>query len=170
MVRCNSRGSNGMVCNRVAFTQTTEITKATKMTKTTQAATNNGVEGCPRGNHSRKGFCRNPRGIFPNRVPGEFFAGGIFWWIFSGLFPWKKQEEKSTPKIHGKIQIGIWELRGQNPHCKDPALKITNTTEITETTGIWDANHEFPKQRVLKYPTWGIGDRATTRFQAKQGF
>ena len=26
---------------------------------------------------SRKGFCRNPRGIFPNKVPGEF-CGGFF--------------------------------------------------------------------------------------------
>ena len=26
---------------------------------------------------SRAGFCRNPRGIFPNKFPGEF-CGGIF--------------------------------------------------------------------------------------------
>ena len=26
-------------------------------------------------------------------------------------------------KIHSKIQIRIWELRGQNPHCKDLPLK-----------------------------------------------
>ena len=38
---------------------------------------------------SRKGFCRNPRGILPNKVPGEF-CGGFFWSIFLGLFPWKK--------------------------------------------------------------------------------
>ena len=24
---------------------------------------------------SRKGFCRNPRGIFPKRFPGEFYVG-----------------------------------------------------------------------------------------------
>ena len=66
---------------------------------------------------SRKGFCRNPRGIFPNTKSWVNFAGD-----FSGLFPWKKQEETIHPKIHGKIQIRIWELRGQNPHCKDLVL------------------------------------------------
>ena len=70
---------------------------------------------------SRKGFCRNPRGIFPTEFPGEF-CRGFFGGFFSGLFPWKKQEEKIHPKIHGNFQIGIWEFRGQNPHCKDPAL------------------------------------------------
>ena len=48
---------------------------------------------------------------------------GIFLWIFSGLFPRKEQEEKIQTKIHGKIQIRIWEFCGQNPHCKDLALK-----------------------------------------------
>ena len=70
---------------------------------------------------SRKGFCRNPRGIFPTEFPGEF-CRGFFGGFFSGLFPWKKQEEKIHPKIHGNFQIGVWEFRGQNPHCKDPAL------------------------------------------------
>ena len=47
------------------------------------------------------------------------FAGGA-WWMFSGLFPWKKQEAQ----IHGKIQIRIWEFHGQNPHCKDLAVML----------------------------------------------
>ena len=37
---------------------------------------------------SRKGFCRNPRGIFRTKSWVNF--AGFFWWIFSGLFPWKK--------------------------------------------------------------------------------
>ena len=32
------------------------------------------------------------------------------------------QPVRKHPKIHSKIQIRTWELRGQNPHCKDPAL------------------------------------------------
>ena len=74
-------------------------------------------------NLSRKGFCRNPTGIFPNKVPGEF-CGGFFGGFFRAFFLGKNRRNKTTPKIHGKIQIGIWEFRGQNPHCKDPALKI----------------------------------------------
>ena len=34
--------------------------------------------------------------VFPNKVLGE--SCGDFLVDFSGLFPWKKQEEKSTPK------------------------------------------------------------------------
>ena len=34
---------------------------------------------------SRKGFCRNPRGIFPNKVPGEF-CGGFFGGFFRAFF------------------------------------------------------------------------------------
>ena len=37
---------------------------------------------------SRKGFCRNPRGIFPNKVPGEFW-GGVFGGFFRAFFPGK---------------------------------------------------------------------------------
>ena len=72
---------------------------------------------------SREGCCRNARGIFLNKVPGEF-CGGIFGWNFSGLFPWRKTGGKNPPKNPpGNVQIRIWEFRGQNPHCKDPALK-----------------------------------------------
>ena len=71
------------------------------------------------------------RGDFLSKVLGEFCGGFFGGWIlrgdfledFFGLFPWRKQEEKiHPPKIHGKIQIRIWEFRGQSPHCKDPAL------------------------------------------------
>ena len=37
-----------------------------------------------------------------SEFPGDFFVD------FSGLFPWKKGG-KLHPKIHSKIQIGIWE-------------------------------------------------------------
>ena len=72
-------------------------------------------------------FCRNPRGIFSNKVLGEF-CGGFFGGFFRAFFLGKKQDEKIHPKIHGKIQIRIWEFRGQNPHCKDLALKDLRTT------------------------------------------
>ena len=64
-------------------------------------------------------FCRNPRGIFPNKFLGEFcrgFFGGFFRAFFLG---------KIHPKIHGNFQIKIWEFRGQNPHCKDPGLNAS---------------------------------------------
>ena len=44
-------------------------------------------------------------GNFSEQSPGSILRG-IFW-LFSGLFPLKKQEEKIHPKIHGKIQIRI---------------------------------------------------------------
>ena len=69
---------------------------------------------------SRKGFCR--RGVFPNKVLCEL-CGGFFRGFF-GPFSLEKQEAKIHPKIHGKIQIRIWEFRGQNPHCKDLALNV----------------------------------------------
>ena len=54
-------------------------------------------------------------------------------WIFWPFFIGKIKEEKSHPKIHGKIQIGIWELRGQNPHCKEPALKNSIKQGVSDT-------------------------------------
>ena len=63
------------------------------------------------------------RGNFSEKKSWVNFAVD-FWVDFSGLLPWEKQEEKIHPKIHGKMQIRIWEFRGQNPHCKDPALRI----------------------------------------------
>ena len=61
------------------------------------------------------------RGIFPNKLQGKFCGG--FLGGFLGPFSLEKTGgQKIHLKIHGKIQIGIWELRGQNPHCKDLAL------------------------------------------------
>ena len=73
-------------------------------------------------NLSREGFCRNPRGIFLNKVAGEFC--GDFLVDLFGLFSLENTGGKNHPKIHGKIRIRIRELRGQNPHCKDLALTI----------------------------------------------
>ena len=47
--------------------------------------------------HSRKGFCRNPRGIFLKKVPSDFF-GGFFGGFFGAFFLGKKQEKESTHK------------------------------------------------------------------------
>ena len=54
---------------------------------------------------SRKGFCRNPRGIYPNKFPGEF-CGGFFGVFFGPLIndAWKKQEEKSSQKSTAKFK------------------------------------------------------------------
>ena len=49
-------------------------------------------------------------GLFLNKVPSAF--------------PWKEQEGKIHPKVHGKIQSRIWEFCGQTPHCKNPALNM----------------------------------------------
>ena len=88
---------------------------------------------------SRKGFCRNPRGIFPNKVPGEF-CGGDFLVDFCGPFPWKKHEDKSTlknPRQNSNQNLG--EIRGPNPHCKDLAL-TTDGINLSET--LWECH--FP--------------------------
>ena len=66
---------------------------------------------------SRQGLCRDPRGISPTEFPGEFcrdFFGGFFRAFFL--------EKKTGGKNPRQFQIRIWEFRGQNPHCKDPAL------------------------------------------------
>ena len=63
----------------------------------------------------REGFCRNPRGIFLNEFAGEFCLVD-----FGGLYPWNnmvKEQNADSPKI-------AWELRGQDPHCKNLPLTI----------------------------------------------
>ena len=45
---------------------------------------------------SRKGFCRYPRGIFPNKVPGEFCGGFLV--DFFGPLSLKKIGGKTPPK------------------------------------------------------------------------
>ena len=72
----------------------------------------------------KRRLLQKSEGNFSDRIPG-WILPWIFWWIFSGLFPWKKQEEKIHQKIHGNFQIRILEFRGQNPHCKDPALTFS---------------------------------------------
>ena len=91
------------------------------------------LRGPARVKSSGKGFCRNPRGIFPTKTLGEFcggFSGGFFW----GLFPWEKQDEKIHQKIPRKIQIRIWEFRRENPHCKDLALRNPEIQEVGRRT------------------------------------
>ena len=52
-------------------------------------------------NISRKGFCRNPRGIFPTEFPGEFCGG-----FFRGIFSWKEEESIQTPTAKFKSEFG----------------------------------------------------------------
>ena len=53
---------------------------------------------------SREGFCRSPRGLFLNKVLGEF-RGGFFCGSFRAFFLWKKNKrKKSTPKSTAKLK------------------------------------------------------------------
>ena len=57
---------------------------------------------------SRKGFCRNPRGIFLNKVLCEF-CGGFFGGCFLGLFPWKNRRKKppKNPRQNSNRNLGV---------------------------------------------------------------
>ena len=67
---------------------------------------------------SEGNFSEQSPGPWVNFVSFFFFFGGSF-----GPFSLEEQADKIYPKIHGKIQIRIWEFRDQNPHCKDLALR-----------------------------------------------
>ena len=58
-------------------------------------------EGDKRWSSSRKGSCRSPREFYPTKFLGEF-SGRFFCDFLGGLLPWRKQEEKSTPKSTAK--------------------------------------------------------------------
>ena len=51
----------------------------------------------------RKGFCRNPRGIFPTKFPGEF-CGGFFGGFFRAFFLGKKEGKNPYPKSTAKFK------------------------------------------------------------------
>ena len=69
----------------------------------------------------------NPTGIFPKKFPRELRVGILV--DFSGPFSLEEQDDKIYTKIHSKIQIRSWELRGQYPHRKDlPLIKCSLTT------------------------------------------
>ena len=54
---------------------------------------------------SRKRFCRNPRGIYPNEFLGEFWWGILIFRVDCwGLLPWKKKQDE---EIHPTVQIQI---------------------------------------------------------------
>ena len=60
-----------------------------------------------RGRFSRKGFCRNPMGSFWTNNSVNF-AGDFLVDFFRAFFLEKNGRKKIHPKIHGKIQIRIW--------------------------------------------------------------
>ena len=62
---------------------------------------------------SRRGFCRDPSGEFGGIFNGVLGGGGLF----------SLEKRKIHPKIHSDFQIRFWEFRGQNPQCKDLALR-----------------------------------------------
>ena len=70
---------------------------------------------------SRKGLCRNPKGMFPNKLPGKV-SGAFLLWIFWGLFllffAEKTRSAKSTPKSTANFisALGI----GKVPTTPDP--------------------------------------------------
>ena len=59
-------------------------------------------------------FPQKPKGIFVQTTFRVNFAGD-FWCFLGGLLFLQKARGKNSPKIHRKIQIATWELRGQNP-------------------------------------------------------
>ena len=71
---------------------------------------------------------------------------------FFGPFSLGKQEEKIHTKIHGKIQIRIWEFRGQNPHCKALVLKLLIFVVIAKflalTAKVWQVNDHRKRQEL----------------------
>ena len=54
----------------------------------------------------------------PNKVPVN--SAGEFLVDFLGSLSLEKAggKKRNTPKIHGNLQIRIWEFQGQNPRCK----------------------------------------------------
>ena len=108
---------------------------------------------------SREGFCRNPRGIFLNEFLGEF-CRGFLCGFFGAFFIGKKGGKKSTPKIHGKNQIRIWEFRGQNPHCKNRPLKYSHVRG--PRTG--SLGQSWLDLRVRGGPTLGLRGPTTISF------
>ena len=78
----------------------------------------------PRSSFSQSLFSRKASAEIRREFSGRILIG-ILPWIFGGYF-WAflliRTGGKIHPKIHRKIQIRIWELRGQNPHCKNLPL------------------------------------------------
>ena len=63
-----------------------------------------------RSNFSRKGFCRSPRGIFPN-TKSQMNSAGDFLVDFFGPFSLEEKKSKNPPKkSNAKFQIRIWEF------------------------------------------------------------
>ena len=79
----------------------------------------------------------NPQEKASAEIRGEFFRPNSrvnfavdFLVDFFGPFSLEKnRRKKSTQKSTAIFKSGIWEFRGQNPHCKDPAL--INPTPLT---------------------------------------
>ena len=53
--------------------------------------------------YSRKGFCRNPRGIYPTKTLGEF-CGASFGGFFGAFFLGRNRTIKSTQKSTAKFE------------------------------------------------------------------
>ena len=69
---------------------------------------------------TKKRLLQRSEGNFSGQILQGAFCRGLF-----GPFSLeKKKERKIHPKSYSKIQIRIWEFRGQNPHCKDLALRV----------------------------------------------
>ena len=68
-----------------------------------------------------KRLLQKSEGNFSEQSPASGFCGGFFGGFFRALFLGQKIGI-NPPKNPRRNSIGIWELRGQNPHSKDPAL------------------------------------------------
>ena len=58
---------------------------------------------------------RRPKGNLSEQISGDLFGGSLRAFVLG-------HKGKKPPQNLSKIQIRIWELRGQNPRCKGLAL------------------------------------------------
>ena len=97
---------------------------------------------------SRKGFCRNPRGIFPNKVPGEFggeFFGGFFGAFFLG--------RKGGTRPSKNPQLAALHKRGGSLRCANtqpflcnelgPAQGISGSFSGNSRKSVWAVFRQF---------------------------
>ena len=103
----------------------------------------------------KKRLLQKSEGNFAKQSHG-WILRGIFWWIFWGLFPWKKMRKKSTSKFKSEFGIfaakihtaGIWPLTIGNCPRISVASDQTLTTAKQRVSGS-SRLRKIPPQSVL---------------------
>ena len=93
----------------------------------------------------RKSFCRHPRGVFPNRVLGEF-CGRFFGGFFRALFPWKKlggKNPRKNPPQNSYQNLGVSRPKSTPVQCGLVYLCLKSTPGLVSATKLlnnlfWD--------------------------------